>query len=63
LLRDLEITWPDQVWATDITYMPMRDGFVYLVAIMDWFGRHGVHGPAAGVRRGGQHGRPQPGGR
>jgi putative transposase len=30
---------PNQVWATDITYIPMRSGFVYLVAIMDWFSR------------------------
>ena len=39
LLRDLEIERPDQVWATDITYVPMRRGFLYLVAIMDWFSR------------------------
>ena len=36
LLRDLEITRPNQVWCTDITYIPMRRGFLYLVAIMDW---------------------------
>ena len=40
LLRDLEIVRPDQVWATDITYIRMRYGFVYLVAIMDWFSRY-----------------------
>ena len=40
LLRDLEITRPDQVWATDITYVPMRQGFLYLVAIMDWYSRY-----------------------
>ena len=39
LLRHLRITRPNQVWATDITYIPMRSGFVYLVAIMDWFSR------------------------
>jgi len=39
LLRDLQITRPDQVWATDITYIPLRHGFMYLVAIMDWFSR------------------------
>lgn len=39
LLRKLEITWPNQVWATDITYIPMKGGFVYLVAIVDWFSR------------------------
>lgn len=36
LLRDLEITRPNQVWCADITYLPMRRGFLYLVAIMDW---------------------------
>ena len=30
---------PNQVWATDITYIPMRKGFLYLVAIMDWHSR------------------------
>lgn len=39
LLRNLPITEPDQVWSTDITYIPMRGGFVYLVAVMDWFSR------------------------
>ena len=39
LLRDLEIVRPNQVWATDITYVPMRHGFLYLIAIMDWFSR------------------------
>ena len=42
LLRDLQITEVDQVWATDITYVPMRRGFMYLVAIMDWFSRYVV---------------------
>jgi putative transposase len=36
LLRKLKITRPNQVWCTDITYLPMRRGFLYLVAIMDW---------------------------
>ena len=36
LLRNLAITRPNQVWCTDITYLPMRRGFLYLVAIMDW---------------------------
>jgi len=36
LLRDLTIDRPNQVWATDITYIPMRRGFVYLVAVLDW---------------------------
>jgi putative transposase len=39
LLRNLTIGRPNQVWATDITYIPMRRGFVYLVAIVDWFSR------------------------
>ncbi len=40
LLRDLKITRPNQVWATDITYVPMPAGFMYLVAIMDWYSRY-----------------------
>jgi putative transposase len=39
LLRDMAIERPDQVWCADITYIPMRKGFLYLVAIMDWFSR------------------------
>jgi putative transposase len=39
LLRRLTIDRPNQVWATDITYIPMARGFVYLCAIMDWFAR------------------------
>ena len=39
LLRGLAICRANQVWATDITYIPMKDGFVYLVAIMDWYSR------------------------
>lgn len=39
LLRDAVIDAPDQVWCADITYVPMPLGFVYLVAIMDWFSR------------------------
>jgi len=39
LLRDLVIDRPNQVWCTDITYLPMARGFVYLVAIMDWYSR------------------------
>ncbi len=39
LLRKLPVTRPNQVWATDITYIPMARGFVYLVAIVDWFSR------------------------
>jgi putative transposase len=39
LLRHLVIDRPNQVWATDITYIPMRRGFVYLVAVLDWYSR------------------------
>jgi putative transposase len=39
LLRGLTIDRPNQVWATDITYIPMARGFVYLCAVMDWFAR------------------------
>ena len=39
LLRDLNITGPNQVWCADITYIHMRKGFLYLVAIMDWHSR------------------------
>jgi putative transposase len=39
LLRNLAIERPNQVWALDITYIPMRRGFVYLVAVMDWASR------------------------
>ena len=39
LLRDMEITRPNHVWCADITYIPMRRGFLYLVAIMDWASR------------------------
>jgi putative transposase len=39
LLRGLDIDRPNQVWCTDITYIPMRRGFLYLVAIMDWASR------------------------
>ena len=40
LLRGVSIDHPDQVWSTDITYIPLRRGFMYLVAIMDWFSRY-----------------------
>ena len=38
-MRELEITQANQVWATDITYIPMARGFAYLIAIMDWHSR------------------------
>jgi len=39
LLRGVEITRPNQVWAMDITYIPMERGFVYLAVVLDWFSR------------------------
>ncbi len=39
LLRGMEIVRPNQVWAMDITYIPMAKGFVYLAAVLDWFSR------------------------
>jgi len=39
LLRDLHIERPNQVWAADITYIPMNRGFMFLVAVMDWHSR------------------------
>lgn len=39
LLRNLAIDHPNQVWAADITYIPMARGFMYLVAVMDWYSR------------------------
>ncbi len=40
LLGDMKIDNPDQVWGTDITYIRLRQGFLYLVAIIDWFSRY-----------------------
>lgn len=40
LLRDLAIIAPNQVWSTDITYIRMAQGFLYLVAVIDWFSRY-----------------------
>ena len=39
LLGDLKVTRPDQVWCTDITYVPMPGGHAYLCAVMDWYSR------------------------
>ncbi|WP_417259387.1 DDE-type integrase/transposase/recombinase [Celeribacter sp.] len=39
LLRGLRVDRPNQAWCSDITYLPMRRGFLYLVAIMDWHSR------------------------
>jgi putative transposase len=40
LLRGVEVVRPDHVWSTDITYLRMRQGFMYLVAIIDWYSRY-----------------------
>jgi putative transposase len=40
LLKDYKVTAPNQVWSTDITYIPMPRGFLYLVAVIDWFSRY-----------------------
>ena len=40
LLRGLKISAPNDVWCADITYVPMRRGYLYLVAVMDWFSRY-----------------------
>lgn len=39
LLRDVAIERPDQVWSTDITYVPLAHGFMYLAAVIDWYRR------------------------
>jgi putative transposase len=40
LLRDVKIDRVDQVWSTDITYVPMQHGFMYLAAVIDWYSRY-----------------------
>jgi len=42
LLRDVVVSRPNQVWAADITYIPMAKGFVYLVVVLDWFSRRAL---------------------
>lgn len=39
LLRGVQIEYPNHVWSTDITYVPMKDGFMYLCAVIDWYSR------------------------
>jgi putative transposase len=39
LLREVSVQRPDQVWSTDITYVPLARGFMYLAATMDWYSR------------------------
>ena len=40
LLRDRKLTRVDEVWSSDITYVPMRRGFMYLTAVIDWYSRY-----------------------
>ena len=40
LLRNMEIERPNQVWSTDITYIPLQGGYVYLTAVIDWYSRY-----------------------
>lgn len=40
LLRNVEVVRPNQVWSTDITYIPLRGGFLYLTVILDWYSRY-----------------------
>ena len=47
-LRGVTVERPNQVWATDITYIPMARGFVYLVAVIDWFSRRHSLSPLRG---------------
>jgi len=62
LLRGLSIERPNHVWSTDIMYIPMRGGLLYLVAVMDWFSRYALswelsnHGDR--LLSGGDGGRP-----
>ena len=42
VLHNLAITHPNQVWSTDITYIPLQRGFMYLVAVIDWYSRYVV---------------------
>ena len=41
LLRDRKLTRVDEVWSSDITYVPMKHGFMYLTAVIDWYSRYG----------------------
>jgi putative transposase len=64
LLGGLRVERSNQVWCADITYLPMRRGFLYLVAIMDWFTRksglaHLEHAGSRLLRRGAERGAPQ----
>ena len=51
LLKGLSIERPNQVWASDICYIPMAQGFMYLVAILDWYSRRRKLPPSVDTRR------------
>ena len=51
-LRDRELTDVDEVWSSDITYVPMRNGFMYLTAVIDWFRRYVLSGRLSNTREG-----------
>src|SRR5271163_3001546 len=61
LLRGVKVERPNQVWATDITYIPMARGFVYLVAVVDWFTRRVLsHRVSITMEEAiGKHGKPE----
>jgi hypothetical protein len=58
LLRGVEITQPNQVWAMDITYIPMERGFVYLAVVLDWFIRQSDGHRSASKNSNARSGRP-----
>ena len=53
LLRDRELTRVDQVWSSDITYIPMHHGFMYLTAVIDWYSRFVLSWRLSNTRDGG----------
>jgi putative transposase len=52
LLRDRELTHINEVWSSDITYVPMRHGFMYLTAVIDWFSRYVLSWRLSNTREG-----------
>jgi len=57
LLRELVIDRPNQVWCVDITYIPMHRGFLYLVAVMDWYSRKVLSTARQGIENAREGGR------
>jgi putative transposase len=56
LLRNVRIRRPDHVWSSDITYIPMRQGFMFLVAVIDWYSRYVERVAFADARTGAMRG-------